>query len=55
MKMTSKITNRARTRVKVRSAIRGGKITTNHSRPGLRVRSAVRAGKIAVNHNRRAL
>jgi hypothetical protein len=39
--------------LKVRTAIRAGKLATNHSGAGLKVRTAIRAGKLATNHNRR--
>ena len=41
--------------IKVRTAIKAGKIGANHSTPALAVRSGVKAGKIGTNHSRRLL
>jgi hypothetical protein len=41
--------------IKVRAAIKGGKISANRAARALSVRSDVKAGKIGANHNRRLL
>ena len=39
--------------VKIKSAIRAGKLATNHNatKKGVKIKSAIRAGKLATNHN----
>jgi hypothetical protein len=50
------MTKRSKESLKVKTAIRAGRIATNHNLPAvLKVKTAIRAGRIAVNHNRRPL
>jgi hypothetical protein len=41
--------------VKVKSAVRGGKLAANHNVAALQVKSGLRGGKLAANHNRSLL
>src|SRR3569833_2167574 len=37
--------------VKVKTGVKGGRLSSNHNGPGLRVKSGLKAGKISANHN----
>lgn len=55
MKTNTQISRFNATGLKVRTAVKGGKLTSNHTRAGLNVRTAVKSGRIAANYCRRAL
>jgi len=39
--------------VKVKTGLKGGRLSGNHNTPGLRVKSGLKAGRIAMNHSAR--
>lgn len=39
--------------VKVKTGLKGGRLSSNHNGPGLRVKTGLKAGKISANHNAR--
>jgi hypothetical protein len=39
--------------VKVKTGLKGGRLSSNHNTPGLRVKSGLKAGRIAMNHSAR--
>ena len=41
--------------IKVKTALKAGRITANHARNSLRVRTALKAGRITANHARKTL
>ena len=41
--------------MKVKTALRGGKLAANHTRAALKVRTGLKAGRLAGNHSRTLL
>jgi hypothetical protein len=44
-----------KTALRVKTAIRGGKLAANHSRPSLKVRTGIKSGGQDLNHSRNLL
>jgi len=41
--------------LKVKTGLKGGRITMNHNRGGLKVKAGIKGGRIAQNHSRPSL
>ena len=55
MKATSQISKLLATGFKIKTAVKGGRLSGNHTRAGLIVKAGVKGGKLSTNHCRRAL